>query len=224
MRNILFLDIDGVIATPEQLDADGCEWAFSSKCLENLQYIVDNTDGLEIVISSSWRRGDLVETKDKLFKAGMPNSILQKVVGETIRGYKFVLKGAHMSICRGVEIKQWLDINIHMGGFGIYLLNEHGKYVPKSLDVDYRYAILDDDTGILLEQFPHFFECFSPSGLSKETSHSVVSYFQGKGRHVITKQFTHYTHNELTQRTEEGQNRLGVLQPTEQQETQACPS
>ena len=61
MQKIIFLDIDGVLATPEYLK-DG-EWALNPVKQNILKSIIDETDA-KIVLSSSWRLHTLEETKE----------------------------------------------------------------------------------------------------------------------------------------------------------------
>ena len=52
MQNIIFLDIDGVIATPETI-ING-NWDLTPSKQELLKTIIDKTDA-KIVLTSSWR-------------------------------------------------------------------------------------------------------------------------------------------------------------------------
>ena len=60
MKKIIFLDIDGVLATPEYLK-DGL-WALNPDKQEMLGKILSETNA-DIVLSSSWRQNTLEETK-----------------------------------------------------------------------------------------------------------------------------------------------------------------
>ena len=83
-----------------------------------------------------------------------------KIIGITIRAYHYIQKGIHLSIPRGVEIKQWIDTHIY---------SDNGKnWKRKRLGVDYNYVILDDDTDMLLEQKDHFIQCDGMIGLTNE--------------------------------------------------------
>jgi len=110
---ILFLDIDGV------LNSDQSERMFSRTIAENpdlfgefsirkfcpiscsnLLTIIESFDDLRIVVSSSWRVGETLESlKEILACAGIPKG---RIIGMTP-----VLRGIGKQ--RGDEIKHWLD-------------------------------------------------------------------------------------------------------------------
>jgi len=98
---IVFLDIDGVIATnksyeeyPDLLDP---------RCIKVLNYLTDVTDA-KIVISSTWRIEGLDVLKTKLKSAG----VKAEVIGLTKRIYSpFHDEGSP----RGLEILQWIKDN-----------------------------------------------------------------------------------------------------------------
>ena len=107
---IIFLDIDGVISTEKShyvLDKDACDL---------LGKIIDATDA-KIVISSSWRRNTVEDTKEELTTVRhlvpFPFPYADRIIGVTIRAYAYVIQGVHLGIPRGVEIKQWIDTHIH---------------------------------------------------------------------------------------------------------------
>jgi len=154
MRKIIFLDIDGVIATQET-QVDGM-WGLTGDKQDKLGLILKET-GAELVLSSSWRKGTLEETVQYMDMMGF--RFCDKLVGVTIRGYHHIEKGFPMSIPRGVEIKQWIDQNIH---------REDGKgpFVRKKLGEDYTYLILDDDSDMLLEQKDFFVRTDHYQGLT----------------------------------------------------------
>lgn len=157
MRKIIFLDIDGVLATPEYLE-DG-QWALNPEKQKLFGDILTQTDA-EIVLSSSWRCNSLDETKEHMNNKGFLFN--NKLIGITIRGYHYLERGTgiHLSIPRGVEIKQWIDTHIH---------SDNGKnWERKRLGKDYRYAILDDESDMLLEHRNHFVQTQSKIGLTQE--------------------------------------------------------
>lgn len=70
------------------------------------------------------------------------------------------MQGIHLSIPRGVEIKQWIDTHIH---------SENGKnWNYKEIGSDFNYVILDDDSDMLLEQAEHFVKTDTLLGLSED--------------------------------------------------------
>lgn len=165
MRKIIFLDIDGVLATEEDCDETKL-WGLSAKKQELLGQILDSTNA-EIVLSSSWRSNDIETTKTDMTSKGFLFS--DKIIGVTIRAYHYIDKSTkiHLFIPRGVEIKQWLDTNIH-GNIDL-------KYQRKILNVDYTYVILDDDSDMLLEQANNFLKCNSKKGLTAEIVDEAIS-------------------------------------------------
>jgi hypothetical protein len=154
MKKIIFLDIDGVLATPDYLK-DG-EWALNPKKQELLGEILNKTNA-EIVLSSSWRLHTLEDTKDYMQQEGF--LYVDKIIGVTIRAYQYIDKSTkiHLSIPRGVEIQQWIDTHIH---------SDNGKnFSRKKIGVDYQYVILDDDSDMLYVQRNHFIQTNSTTGL-----------------------------------------------------------
>lgn len=156
MRKIIFLDIDGVIATPESI-IDG-EWGLVHSKQLLLKRILDET-GAEIVLSSSWRLHTVEETKEYMSEKGFLFS--DKIVGVTIRAYHYIDRShkIHLSIPRGVEIQQWIDTNIH---------SDNGKnFKKKCVGIDYSYVILDDDIDMLFTQRYNFINTNSLEGLTE---------------------------------------------------------
>jgi hypothetical protein len=157
MRKIIFLDIDGVLATPESLK-DG-QWAIVEARQKQFKKIVEEIPELEIVLSSSWRKWDLESTREYMKEEGF--WYWDKIIGITIRAYQYLdrTKKIHLSIPRGVEIMQWIDTNIH---------SDNGKnYSRKRLGIDYNYVILDDEKDMLYEQRNNFVQTHPTKGLTK---------------------------------------------------------
>lgn len=164
MRKIIFLDIDGVLATPEYVVRG--MWGLNPSKQELLGKILQATDA-EIVLSSSWRKNSLQETKEHMEKKGF--LFVDKIVGVTIRAYQYLERGTgiHLSIPRGVEIKQWIDTNIH---------SQKGKnYKKKKIGKTWNYIILDDDVDMLLEQKSNFIQTHWKSGLSEQDVEKAIS-------------------------------------------------
>ena len=163
MQKIIFLDIDGVLATPDYIK-DGM-WALNPKKQELLAKIIDETDA-KIVLSSSWRWATLEKTKEHMESKGF--LFIDKLIGVTIRAYQYIDRESkiHLSIPRGVEIKQWIDTNIH---------SENGKnWDKKKIGVDYNYIILDDDDDMLLEQKNYFIHTNPITGLTEEDVQKAI--------------------------------------------------
>lgn len=163
MKKIIFLDIDGVLATPEYLK-DGL-WALNPEKQKLLGEIIAQTDA-KIVLSSSWRYATLEQTKEHMEQEGfLFNDVL---IGVTIRAYQYLERGTgvHLSIPRGVEIKQWVDTNIH---------SDNGKnWERKKLGKDYTYVILDDEGDMLLEHKDNFVKTKSEIGLTDDDVKNAV--------------------------------------------------
>ena len=160
MIKLIFLDIDGVLAIPNPVNntlPPEAKYGLCDTKQSLLKELLDNT-GADIVISSSWRLPTVEETKKYLLKKGF--KFVDKIVGVTIRGYHHIEKGFHMSIPRGVEIDQYIDMNIR---------SDNGKcFQIQKVYKDYNYIILDDDSDMLLKQKEHFVLINRETGISKE--------------------------------------------------------
>jgi len=169
MKKVIFLDIDGVLATPQYLKHG--IWALNPERQKMLGRILSETNA-DIVLSSSWRCNTLEETKTHMEKEGF--LFTDKIVGITIRAYQWLQRetGVHLSIPRGVEIKQWIDTNIH---------SENGKNWKRlTVDKDYTYLILDDDSDMLLEHKNHFVRTNSEIGLTDDDVNKSISILNPK--------------------------------------------
>ena len=152
---LIFLDIDGVIATPESV-VDGL-WGLVESKQQLLGKIIEATDA-KIVLSSSWRKHTLSDTIEYMNEKGFKYS--DRIIGVTIRAYQYIdrKEKIHLSIPRGVEIKQWIDTNIHSDNGKDWHRKEYGK--------DYTFVILDDDSDMLLEQSKNYVNCHCDNGLT----------------------------------------------------------
>jgi len=165
MEKYIFLDIDGVLATPKSVEGVGGIWKIEDEKQEFLKHIIDST-GAKIVLSSSWRKLDLESTKEYMKENGFWFADL--IVGVTIRAYNYLdrTKKIHLSIPRGVEIQQWIDANIH---------SDNGKnWERKELGKDYQYVILDDSSDMLYTQRNNFVHTSSINGLTKEDCENAI--------------------------------------------------
>ena len=145
MSKIIFLDFDGVITTLKS------NWAIDDKKVELVKEICDIT-GAKIVISSSWRRYTLEATIEAITKQetvrghkAFPYPDLIIDITSRMYGFKHGNRETHYGLCRGVEIKQWLQ--------------EHQDVT--------NYVILDDDSDMLLCQRNHFIKTHTLRGISK---------------------------------------------------------
>lgn len=163
MEKIMFLDIDGVIATNESVI--GGQWALVNARQVQLRKIIDAT-GCKIVLSSSWRKWDLETTRQFMKEEGF--WFWDLIIGITIRAYQYLdrTKKIHLSIPRGVEIKQWIDANIH---------SDNGKnYNRKKLGKDYQYVIIDDETDMLYEHRHNFVNTKTHKGLTAKDAEKAI--------------------------------------------------
>ncbi len=176
LRNIIFLDIDGVFNCQlhyqsEQFLAyrnrdhskdssnkkeDRLEYDKSQICEQRIKWfneLVEETNAL-VVISSTWRSRGVQDLQEMFDYCSGTFKILDVTPHSNHR-------------VRGVEIKEWLSKNC-MELFGIH-------------DFDfYRYAIIDDDSDMLLRQQDHFFQTDNYSGLTPNTCYKIKRFFTHK--------------------------------------------
>lgn len=168
MDKYIFLDFDGVITNKEskyKLDKQSCNL---------LGKIIEETDA-KIIITSSWRKSTLEDTIKYLnttsFFVPFEFPYLDRIIGQTIRAYHYI-HGIHLGIPRGLEIKQWIDTNIH---------SDNGKnYILKKIGIDYQYVILDDDNDMLLEQRNNFIKTDSYRGLNVRNVFDAIQILNNK--------------------------------------------
>ncbi len=107
-----------------------------------------------VVLSASMRTGKTVEQLQEIFNyCGATFTIIDKT---PYTGYE-----------RGTEISKWLKDNC-MAWFGVHYYDF------------YRYAIIDDDSDMLLWQTDHFFQTDNYSGLTPTTVYKIKRYFTHK--------------------------------------------
>ena len=97
---VIFLDFDGVLnVIPKDWDQYGS--LFHEELVENLRYIIQNTDAV-IVCSSTWRLSGLQYIQDMWKHRGYPGDVIDITPFiKTERGF----------VDRGYEIQQWLSEN-----------------------------------------------------------------------------------------------------------------
>jgi hypothetical protein len=108
-----------------------------------------------VVVSSTWRSGTSIKALQEMFDYCGGTFT---VIGKT---------GHSESRIRGVEIYEWLK-EYSNKWFGV----EHYDF--------YRYAILDDDTDMMLWQQNHFFHTDRYCGLSPDITYRIIRYFTHK--------------------------------------------
>lgn len=107
---IIFLDIDGVLATANDFGVgkDKNEWdayRFDAKCVKVLNEILEETDA-EIILSSDWKKSYTLLEMRGIFAH---NGVIKGPIGVTPNSQYYAdgfLEGG-----RGYEIKQWIQLN-----------------------------------------------------------------------------------------------------------------
>lgn len=115
---ILFLDMDGVLNSEQSSHYFGSTKyhkktfmnGFDELCpiaCSNLNYLLETSDDIRVVISSTWRRFHELSEFEEMMKDRIP-AIVGKVVDKTP-----VFKPEHLSarVERGDEIYHWLEMN-----------------------------------------------------------------------------------------------------------------
>jgi len=178
MKNIVFLDIDGVF---------NCKLHYSSKnftdykeakkslrkdvksekisrldyyksqiCPDRIKWFSElcNEIDIYVVVSSTWRMSKTVEQLQEIFD----------YCGGT---FKVIDKTEHLGYERGIEISKWLKDNIE-------------KYFAVQYYDFYNYVIIDDDNDMLLNQKEHFFQTDNYSGLTPTTCYKIKRFLTRK--------------------------------------------
>lgn len=155
--NIIFLDIDGVLNCQIYYQSSAFnkkdEHPYNQICRDRIKWLnilCKDTDA-KVVISSTWRHSGLDYCKDVLTKCGADFDIIGITPSDNSR-------------IRGVEIHQWLKENI-------FILTGKHKSDFKT------YAIIDDDSDMLLEQQHNFFHTDNFSGLTPNVCYRITRFF-----------------------------------------------
>ena len=112
------------------------------KAVDRLIEFLQST-GFMLVLSSSWRMSDIYETFKSLDRIPYLNKISPYIIGQTCRLNLDRTNGKRW--CRGDEIKVWVD-----------------EFKPSY------YMIVDDDTDMLIEQFPRLIQTDPEHGLTDD--------------------------------------------------------
>lgn len=188
MSNIIFLDIDGVLNCQLHYESkqfkdykeakkqlrkdvkaeriDRLDYYKSQICATRIEWF--NNLCIEtkakVVISSSWRHSKTIGELKEIFEyAGGTFNIIGKTPD---------LNG----IERGAEISKWLKDSCHIL-FGVHYFDFH------------TYAIIDDDSDMLLNQADHFFQTDNYSGLTPNTCYRVKRFFDKFNKPNKTQDF-----------------------------------
>ena len=156
-RKILFLDIDGVLASFDFLIKNGGKSGFIER---NKVALLNKLKpyGVEVVISSSWGYND--DTVDALTSCGLELPI----IGGT----------DHFSndwMCRGNEIAKWI-----VSTFNNYSVFTGKPYIYEGYTgEDYEYVILDDDADMLMCQKDNFIKISRKTGITEEDIEKIIN-------------------------------------------------
>jgi HAD domain in Swiss Army Knife RNA repair proteins len=160
--NIIFLDIDGVLNCQVFYDKEPKQKSILAHpdnqiCRERVGWLNElcSEHSVSVVISSTWRHSGLEYCKGVLERAGATFNIIG--ITPDLR---------HEGCVRGNEIKLWIDGNIEkLSGIKPF---------------DYlSYAIIDDDSDMLLWQAPNFFKTDGYSGLTPNICYKIGRMFKG---------------------------------------------
>lgn len=109
----------------------------------------------DVVISSTWRIGKSVEE-------------LQEIMNYCGGSFRIIGKTENLGYERGIEISKWLRDNVKPETYGCNYYDFH------------RYAIIDDDCDMLLNQRFNFFQTDNYSGLTPNTCYKIKRFFSGR--------------------------------------------
>lgn len=161
-QKIIFLDINGVLSTMR------CKYnEMDPIALNNLKKIIQSTNA-KVVITSTWKTGDIEETK-KLF----PSWLQDHIIGETMN-----LRGMYdFHVSRGNEIQTWIKQNIDYPIYDLIRLYRNNKQpIPKSLFTPkYSYVIIDDNDDMLFTQRNNFVQTNYKIGISDSDASMAIS-------------------------------------------------
>lgn len=173
IENIIFLDIDGVLNCEQFYHEDHHQkmkremtnnpkdediFNRAQICPIRLGYVNDlcKETNSKVVVSSTWRGGLSIEELQRLFD----------ICGGT---FEVIGKTPHVDCrVRGVEIKKWLEKNINEEEYGCLYFDF------------YRYVIIDDDSDMLLNQGPHFFQTDQFTGITPNLCYKIKRFLNHK--------------------------------------------
>lgn len=166
---LLVLDLDGVINN--DLDSEYhnvyhvspngniSEKLFFSKSCVNLINDITTRTGAVILLSSTWRLGETVESAQRMLSS---MGLTGKVIGltENLTYSKRIPDDVARVIPRGVEVHKWIVENETTLGYEGYFT---------------KYVILDDDDDFLISMLPNFVQCDSNIGITRELADKAIS-------------------------------------------------
>jgi hypothetical protein len=160
---VLFLDIDGVLNSVDNMLAQANLWhidnknksrdefghLFDERCVKWLNYIIYKT-GCKIVISSTWRHSGLEAMKLMWEMRDLPGEIIGCTPNEVSESIINLYAATNNEADRGYEIQEWID-----------------THKPE------KYCIVDDENDMLSHQ--NFVRTNSEFGLDCKTAHSIIT-------------------------------------------------
>lgn len=170
---IIFLDIDGVLNSQQFFGSADFRKvkrkltkAVKSGELERIKYYKNKISrdavnllnelcrdtGAVVVISSTWRLDKSVED-------------LQEILSACGATFKVIDKTPYTTYERGTEIAKWLRDNVSVETWGCAYYDFH------------RYAIIDDDSDMLLTQRNNFFQTDHHVGLTPTICYKIAQFF-----------------------------------------------
>jgi hypothetical protein len=163
-RKILFLDIDGVLASSEFLIKTGGESGFIDKEKVDLLNKLKPYN-VEVVISSSWGYND--NTVNTLLSCGLELPI----IGGTEHFH-------NNWICRGNEIAKWLSVT-----FDNYSVFNGRPFIYEGYKgSDYEYVIIDDDVDMLMCQKDNFINVDNKTGLTENDINKIIDILERRNK------------------------------------------
>lgn len=160
-KKILFLDIDGVLASVDFLMKNNRKGFIEKEKIALLNQL--KPYDVEVVISSSWGYNE--DTVNTLKSCGLELPI--------IGGIDHFYSGW---ICRGNEIAKWL-----INTFDNYNLFTGKPYIHENYKGDdYEYVILDDDEDMLLCQKDNFIHVDRNTALTEEHINKSIDILERK--------------------------------------------
>lgn len=163
-KKILFLDIDGVLASYDFLCRTDGEKGFIDKekvaLLNKLKPY-----GVEVVVSSSWGYNE--NTVKQLTACGLELPIIDGT------------EHFHSDwLCRGNEIAKWI-----VSTFNNYSVFTGKPYIYEGYTgEDYEYVILDDDVDILMCQKDNFVNISRKTGITEEDIEKIINILERRNK------------------------------------------
>lgn len=168
--NILFLDIDGVLNSGDNMISlhtnnlidksiktrDEFGHLFDDRCIRHLNWIIHETN-CKLVISSTWRKDGLKKMKKLWEYRNLPGEVVgitpSHVDQYIINMYGIIEEKAD----RGFEIQQWLEENTWN-----------------------KYSIVDDDSDMLNHQMGQFVKVDNKIGLDYFAAQKIINNFKNE--------------------------------------------